>query len=237
MLSSPVFAKPHLRSVSSPPLPRALDLRTRSSDTNYLRSPHPRFLRPVVSSGTSRAFCGSRAVGDSGPAGETLLRAFTFSFELSTLDLVSFCPSRSLRELRTKNSPPLHPGRAASLESALQNLANSSLQTASQRPPLHQNAKSRPLFSIHCALFCNYGGGGGPPLIFEFPISNFVFPAAISPLESALTTQLRVSPCFARKRPLASLLESTVTGSPFVTPLETTFTENMGEGVTDCRIS
>jgi hypothetical protein len=70
---------------------------------------------------------------------------------------------RALCDLCVKNFPPLHPARAASLESALQNSANSSLQTASPRPPLHRIAKSRPLFSIACEQFCNYGGGGGSP--------------------------------------------------------------------------
>jgi hypothetical protein len=138
-------ANPHFRSVPSPPLPRALAPRAGSYDTNYLRSPHPR-----------RAFCGSRAVGGSGPAGETLLRGFTFNFELSTLDLVTFRPSCGFCELCIKNSPPLRPNRPTPPKIAPQNIATRPLQTASQRPPLHQSANSRHLFSTPCALFCNF---------------------------------------------------------------------------------
>jgi len=160
VLSSPVFAKPHFRPLILTLLPRAPAPRAGSYDTNYLGSPHQ-----------SRAFCGSGAVGDSGPAGEILLQGFTFNFELSTLDLVTFRPSCGFCELFIKTSPPLRPGRAASLESALQNFANSSLLTASQRPPLHQNANFRHLFSTRCALFCNF-------LHFFAPLSHhrpFVF--------------------------------------------------------------
>jgi hypothetical protein len=244
VLSSPVFANPHFRSVPSPPLLPALDPRAGSYDTNYLGSPHP-----------NRAFCGSRAetsspepphrqaaertrqstlvlrIRDGFPArAETLVRGFTFNFKLSTLNLVTFRPSRGLCELCTKNSPPRHPGRAASLESALQNFANSSLQTASPRPPLHQIANSRPLFSTPCALFCNYGGGGGSVPVFVFPISSFVFRSSLSLLESALTSQHRVSPCFARTRPPATPLESALPEGASVSPLESASTKNMGEG-------
>ena len=153
MLSSPVFANPHFRSVPSPPLPRALAPRAGSYDTRYLGSPHP-----------SRAFCGSRAVGGSGPAGETLLRGFTFNFELSiaeprlarTLDLVSVSPSRALREPCTKTSPSIHLNRPAPPQHTLQIIDNRPLKIAAARHPLHQSANSRHLFSTPCALFCNF---------------------------------------------------------------------------------
>jgi hypothetical protein len=37
------------------------------------------------------------------------------------------------------------------------------LQNGGFCTPNHQNAKSAPLFSMACALFCNYGGGGVYP--------------------------------------------------------------------------
>jgi len=240
-----VFANPHFQSVPSSLLLPALAPRAGSYDTHYLGSLHP-----------SRAFCGSRAetsspepphrqaaertrqstlvlrIRDGVPArAETLLRGFTFNFELSTLDLVSFRPSCGLCEPCIKNSPPLNPGRAASLESALQNFANNSLQTAAPRHPLHQNANPRPLFSVPCALFCNYGGGGGSVPVFVFPISSFVFRSSLSPSESTLPDQLRVLPCFGRNRPPATQLESTLAEKRSATPLVATFTRKRGRGV------
>src|SRR5882724_2000512 len=47
-----------------------------------------------------------------------------------------------------------------------------------------------------------------------------------TPLESALTDEHRVSPCFGRNCPSASSLESTLTRSRAVTPLEATLTRN-----------
>jgi hypothetical protein len=94
VLSSTVFANPHLRPRILIFLPRALAPGSGSYYTNYLGSPHP-----------GRAFCGPRA--------EIPLRGFTLNFGLSTLDLVAFRPSRGLCELRIKNSPPLRPNRPA----------------------------------------------------------------------------------------------------------------------------
>jgi hypothetical protein len=134
-----------------------------------------------------------------------------------------------------KNSPPLHPGPAASPETAQQNIAKRPLQTASPRPPLHQNANSRPLFSTRCALFCNYGGGGASAPIFVLPISSFVFRSSLSPSESTLTDQHRVSPCFGRNRPPATPLQSALTTSVCVNSLESALTKNRGGGV--CGLS
>jgi len=250
VLSSPVFANPHFRSVPSPPLLPALDPRAGSYDTNYLGSPHP-----------NRAFCGSRAetsspepphrqaaertrqstlvlrIRDGFPArAETLVRGFTFNFKLSTLNLVTFRPSRGLCELCTKNSPPRHPGRAASLESALQNFANSSLQTASPRPPLHQIANSRPLFSTPCALFCNYGGGGGWS---DFSISHFEFRFSIFPISIRINTSRR-TPRFTVFWPISSVRKPfrISTSTMFVCKLFRIRTcRKQGEGGGCCPIS
>jgi hypothetical protein len=143
-----------------------------------------------------------------GPRAEIPLRRFIFNFELSTLD------------------------------PALQIIVNPALQTAFQRHPLHQNANFRPLFSSGCALFCNYGGGGGSPFVpdFIFPVSSFVFRSSLSPLESALTSQHRVSPRFARNRPPTNPLESASTGFASVNSLESASTKNMGGGGARYRI-
>jgi hypothetical protein len=230
VLSSPVFAKPELRPPILIFLPRALAPRAGSYDTHYLGSPHPRILRPVAISGTSRAFCGSRA--------EILLPGFTFNSELSTLDLVIFRPSRGLCELRIKNSPSLHPNRPAPPITAPQNIAKSPLQTASPRRPLHQSANSRSLFSIRCVLFCNYGGGGGSPFVpgFVFPISSFVFRPPLSPLESALTSQCRVLPSFGRNCYPLTPAESRFTKDASASRLESALTKKGGGGGC-CRIS
>jgi hypothetical protein len=54
--------------------------------------------------------------------------------------------------------------------------------------------------------------------------------SSLSPLESALTSQLRVLPCFGRNRPPATPLESASTGFASVNSLESASTKNMGGG-------
>src|SRR5271154_1348702 len=68
-----------------------------------------------------------------------------------------------LRGLCVKISPPLHSDRPVQPSAALQMIDTEALQIAVLCHPMHQTANSRPLFSIACALFCNYGGGGGSP--------------------------------------------------------------------------
>jgi len=74
---------------------------------------------------------------------------------------------RALCELCVKNSSPIHPCRPVPPKTARQNIDNTSPKTAAPRPPLHQNANSRPLFSITCEQFCNYGGGGRSPQTYK----------------------------------------------------------------------
>jgi hypothetical protein len=93
-----------------------------------------------------------------------------------------------LCELCVKNSPLLYLNLPVLLRTAPQNIVNSPLQIASQRPPLHQTAKSRLLFSMRCALFCNYGGGGGWS---DFRISNFEFRFSIFPISIRIITSRR----------------------------------------------
>jgi len=230
-----------------------------------------------------------------------------------------------LRGLCVEMSPSLRSNLPVQPSAALQMFVNPALQTAVLCHPMHQNQKSRPLFSIACALFCNYGGGGGwslqaslsrlnpqqshslsrrpsgdapqaassrfsapnpqaassrssaashqaPPSRFSaancqaassrFSAANHqaspsrcsaansesassrsrarywhaargicffsdssasltsFMSSSLTPLESALTSQLRVSPCFDRNRPPAAPVESTFTGSASVTSLE-----------------
>src|SRR5271168_1427365 len=68
-----------------------------------------------------------------------------------------------LRGLSVKISPPLHSNLPVQPSAALQMFVNPALHTAARCHPMRQNPKSRPLFSTVCALFCNYGGGGGSP--------------------------------------------------------------------------
>src|SRR5271168_2612425 len=78
----------------------------------------------------------------------------------------SYRPDRGdLRGLCVKISPPLHSNLPVQPSAALQMFVNPALQTVVLCHPLHQNQKSRPLFSTACALFCNYGGGGGSPQV------------------------------------------------------------------------
>src|SRR5271168_2727214 len=78
----------------------------------------------------------------------------------------SYRPDRGdLRGLCVKISPPLHSNLPVQPSAALQIIVNPALQTVVLCHPLHQNQKSRPLFSTTCALFCNYGGGGGSPQV------------------------------------------------------------------------
>ena len=69
------------------------------------------------------------------------------------------------RGLCVKISPLLNSDLPVQPSAALQIIVNPALQTAVLCHPLHQNQKSRPLFSTACALFCNYGGGGGSPQV------------------------------------------------------------------------
>jgi hypothetical protein len=137
-----------------------------------------------------------------------------------------------LGELCVKNSPPLYLNLPVLPRTAQQNIANRLLQTASPRPPLHQITNSRPFFLIACEQFCNYEGGGGSPFVpsFVFPISSFVFRSSLSPSESTLPAQLRVSPCFARNRPPATPTQSTFTKDASASSLESVLTKNMGVG-------
>ena len=80
------------------------------------------------------------------------------------------------------------PNRPASPETAPQNIANSTPQAAYPRPPLHQTANSRLLFSTRCALFYNYWGGGGSPLRSGFHISSFEFRVSIFSISFRIRT-------------------------------------------------
>ena len=82
---------------------------------------------------------------------------------------------------------PIHPNHPIPSETVLQTIDNGSSKIAAPRPPLHQNANSRSLFSIACEQFCIYGRGGGSAPIFLFPISSFVFRSSLSPLLATLT--------------------------------------------------
>ena len=52
--------------------------------------------------------------------------------------------------------------------------------------------------------------------------------SALTPLDSALTDEHRVLPCFGRNHPPASPLESTLTGNRAVTPLDSALTKKGG---------
>jgi hypothetical protein len=138
VLSSPVFAKPHLR-------PPVLGLAK-----GVCPCPAPQLIRP-----------------DSPP---------------STLLLRALC------ELSVKNSSTVHGNRPVPPIITPPNIDNCSPRIAPLRPPLHQTAKSRPLFSTPCALFCNYGGGGGWS---DFLSSHFEFRFSIFPISIRINTSRR----------------------------------------------
>ena len=86
---------------------------------------------------------------------------------------------RALCELCVKNYPTVHGNRPVSPIIRPPNIDNCSLRIALLCTPLHQNANSRSLFSTPCALFCNYGGGGGWS---DFLSSHFEFRFSIFPI-------------------------------------------------------
>ena len=64
--------------------------------------------------------------------------------------------------------------------------------------------------------------------ILRSPLATHHSP--LTPLKATLTDKHRVLPCFGRNRPPVSLLDSTLTESSTVTPLEATLTKNQGGG-------
>jgi hypothetical protein len=139
-------------------------------------------------------------------------------------------------------------------------LMSPSLTTSIRSPLLYSSAKNAPPAPLFChqehqnPLFPSFvfnglrtilqlGGRGGmgtfadqPQLRFVsasnfvFPISSFVFPVLLTPLESSLPDKLRVSPRFVRNHPPANPLESALPRSRFVSSLESAHARNRGEG-------
>jgi hypothetical protein len=71
---------------------------------------------------------------------------------------------RVLSALCVKNPPFAHSRHAVSHKTSLIITYDRSTQGDVSCTLLHQNANSTHLSSTRCALFCNYGGGGGSPI-------------------------------------------------------------------------
>ena len=108
--------------------------------------------------------------------------------------------------------------------------------TASPTPPLCFQSLTHSF-----ALLGGRGGGGSPlqgmssrpprgiSLSFTSSTSSTSFTSpSLTPLESALPSQLRVSPCLGRNRPPVNPLESALPRSAPVTSLESALAKNMG---------
>jgi hypothetical protein len=143
---------------------------------------------------------------------------------------------RALCELCVKNSPTVHCNRPVPAIITPPNIDNCSPRIAALRTPLHQTAKSSPLFSTPCALFCNYGGGGGWS---DFSISHFEFRFSIFPISIRINTSRR-TPRFTVFWPISSVRKPfrISTSTMFVCKLFRIRTcRKQGEGGGCCPIS